>query len=80
MHDAVEFESIGEIVPFTATEAPQGFSMTSVNAPLGSVLGFVPRGSYTNSTRLFHAPKGTYPAPQGWVPNGNKNPLTLGGS
>ncbi|MFZ9853947.1 MAG: multicopper oxidase domain-containing protein [Limisphaerales bacterium] len=80
MHDAVEFESIGEIVPFTATEAPQGFSMTSVNAPLGSVLGFVPRGSYTNPTRLFHAPKGTYPAPQGWVPNGNKNPLTLGGS
>lgn len=79
-HDVVDFESIGEIIPFLATEAPQGLAMTSVNAPLGSVLGFIPRGAVTRPIRLFHAPQGTYPSPLGQVQSLAQQSATLGGS
>lgn len=79
-HDSVDFESIGEVVPVVPKEAPQGLSMTSVNAPMGSVLGFLPRGAAAQPIRLYHAPKGTYPSPLRQVQSLSKQSTTLGGS
>jgi len=79
-HDSVDFESIGEVVPVVPKEAPQGLSMTSVNAPTGSVLGFLPRGAAAQPIRLYHAPKGTYPSPLRQVQSLSTQSTTLGGS